>query len=327
MISITALGLWSCAGTTEGEKPTPVWKQTLKGGAFSSRWAHVSLVFKDRMWVIGGNTNDLRKNDVWSSLDGITWDLVTDSADFPPRYWHSGVVFKNKMWVIGGSLRDGGHFGNDVWNSDDGKKWNLVVDSAPFLPRCTHSSLIYQNKIWVIGGYAKDVGTFPQHDVWSSEDGKTWELVTAGAAFTERAQLNAVPWKNAMWVIDGQVVPSGGGSFHDVWRSIDGKNWDKWTDSLPWGDMKGLQNITATKDTLFAIGGQGVGFYDFLSAVWTSSDAKTWKQVSPGAEFPGRGGHTALNFKNRLWVIAGLGQKQVLNDVWKTTDSSYLPAE
>ncbi len=325
LISLMIPGLWSCASTTEGEMPKPVWQQTLKGGAFSYRWAHVSLVFKERMWVIGGNSYDVEMNDVWSSVDGKTWDRITDSADFSPRFWHSGVVFNNKMWVIGGALKAGGHFANDVWNSDDGKKWNQVTDSAPFEPRCTHASLVFQNKIWVIGGWAN--ATFPKHDVWSSGDGKTWELVTASAAFTERIQLNAISWKNAMWVIDGQNISTGGGSYHDVWRSVDGKTWDKQTDSLPWGDMKGLQSITATQDTLYAIGGIGVGFYDYLNAVWSSTDAKTWKIVQPVAEFPGRGGHTALNFKNRLWVIGGLGQKQVLNDVWKTTDSSYLPPQ
>lgn len=327
LASLVACGFGSCAATTEDDKPTPIWQQTLKGGAFSYRWAHVSLVFKDRMWVIGGNSYDVEMNDVWSSLDGKTWDLVTDSADFAPRFWHSGVVFNNKMWVIGGALKSGGHFANDVWNSDDGKTWNQVTESTPFLPRCTHSSVVFQNKIWVIGGWGKDVGTLPQRDVWSSGDGKTWELVSAAPAFTERIQLNAITWKDAMWIIDGQNISTGGGSYQDVWRSIDGKTWDKQTDSLPWGDMKGLQSITVTQDTLYAIGGRGVGFYDYLNAVWSSADAKTWNIVRPVAEFPGRGGHTALNFKNRLWVIGGLGQKQVLNDVWVTTDSGFFSAQ
>jgi hypothetical protein len=63
-----------------------IWQQTLKGGAFSYRWAHVSLVFKNRMWVIGGNSFDVEMNDVWSSLDGKTWAWRAYGLEFqkPP---------------------------------------------------------------------------------------------------------------------------------------------------------------------------------------------------------------------------------------------------
>jgi len=66
------------------------------------------------MWVIGGYDGSL-KNDVWYSIDGISWTQATASAAFSTRYSHSSLVYQSKMWVIGGY--DGGGHENDVWYS------------------------------------------------------------------------------------------------------------------------------------------------------------------------------------------------------------------
>jgi len=84
---------------------------------FSGRPEHTSVVFNNKMWVIGGIDGGNRLNDVWQSSDGITWSQATDNAPFIRRSGHTSIVLDDKIWVVGGY--DGGvtHL-NDVWFMD-----------------------------------------------------------------------------------------------------------------------------------------------------------------------------------------------------------------
>ena len=59
-----------------------------------------NVVFKDRMWVLGGGTYDTPKtpqrkffNDVWSSADGVNWQCHLGHAPWAPRQYHEVAVF------------------------------------------------------------------------------------------------------------------------------------------------------------------------------------------------------------------------------------------
>ncbi len=52
------------------------------------------------MWVIGGESDAGKLNDVWYSDNGTTWTLATASAGFSPRMAHTSLVYDNKIWVI-----------------------------------------------------------------------------------------------------------------------------------------------------------------------------------------------------------------------------------
>jgi hypothetical protein len=66
------------------------WRQETKAAGWSPRLAAAAVVFKDKMWVLGGvqkyyfgDDSDLR-SDVWSSADGKTWTQVTEKAPWSP---------------------------------------------------------------------------------------------------------------------------------------------------------------------------------------------------------------------------------------------------
>ena len=74
-------------------------------------------VYRNRMWVLGGWSNNPSKNfnDVWYSQDGRTWtELKTDTV-WAPRHEHSGYVFQDKLWIAGGNTSP---LVNDVWQLD-----------------------------------------------------------------------------------------------------------------------------------------------------------------------------------------------------------------
>lgn len=70
------------------------------------------------MWLVGGYGDDgKRKNDIWYSRDGISWERDTASAPFPARNDHALAAYDNKMWLVGG-IGAGAVFYNDVWMMD-----------------------------------------------------------------------------------------------------------------------------------------------------------------------------------------------------------------
>ena len=86
----------------DGENWTQV---TTSGTIFSGRSYHQTLVFNNKIWVIGGYLGGATyEDDVWSSDDGVNWTQVTPSGTiFSARHHHQALVYKNKIWVIGGS--------------------------------------------------------------------------------------------------------------------------------------------------------------------------------------------------------------------------------
>jgi thermitase len=194
------------------------WTQATSSAPFSNRWGHSSVVFNNRMWVIGGaaypDGNFAFMNDVWYSEDGVNWTQATGSAAFPARYNYGLVVIDNKMWVIGG-YNYGGMM-NDVWYSGDGVNWTQATGSAGFSPRCQHTSVVFDNRMWVIAGFDDN---WYINDVWYSEDGVNWTQATSSAEFPVRDTAASVVFDNRMWEIGGFVGGVDYQFFNDVWYS------------------------------------------------------------------------------------------------------------
>jgi len=81
---------------------SPEWKLATDNARFPGRSGHKCLLFKNKLWIIGGWNGKKVLGDIWFSNDGIDWKCALKSAPFPPRAAHSALVYKNKIWVIGG---------------------------------------------------------------------------------------------------------------------------------------------------------------------------------------------------------------------------------
>jgi hypothetical protein len=116
-----------------------------------------SVVFKDRIWLLGGGTYDTPKapqrkfyHDVWSSRDGVEWVCHVESAPWSPREYHDVAVFDDRMWVLEGYFEKGGNR-NDVWHSQDGVNWE-ELPNTPWAPRHAASIFVHDNALWVVAG-------------------------------------------------------------------------------------------------------------------------------------------------------------------------------
>jgi PKD repeat protein len=73
------------------------WTQATASAEWGGRYGHTSVVYDDKMWVMGGLGGG---RDVWWSTDGITWTQATASAEWGWRYGHTYFVYDDKMSLI-----------------------------------------------------------------------------------------------------------------------------------------------------------------------------------------------------------------------------------
>ena len=309
---------WACVVAVSGETNTAnncsdsvavtaivgaSWAEaTDRTARWDARERHTSVVFKNKMWVLGGFDGSY-KRDVWSSVDGNNWTEVTASAGWTARRNHTSVVFENKIWVLGGL--DGNHK-KDVWSSLDGSSWTQATDDAGWEGRNGHSSVVFKNKIWVIGG----LGLFYNNDVWSSVDGIIWSRVTNNAGWSGRNFHTSVVFDNKIWVLGGDER---GTRKNDVWFSDDGSDWEQATASADWS-ARWNHTSTVFDNKIWVLGGdEGVVKND----VWSSPDGTNWTQATATAEWSTRRHHSSIAFDNKMWVLGGNDGSRK-NDVWSS---------
>ncbi len=139
------------------------WNQANDSSEWTIRGGHTSVIYNNKMWIIGGNEDGNDLNDVWSSSNGANWSSVNTSSEWAARRGHTSVIFDNKIWIIGGGNNTNAL--NDVWSSSDGSTWNQVGGAAEWGARRNHTSVVFDNTIWVLGG---SIGNDPPNynDVW-----------------------------------------------------------------------------------------------------------------------------------------------------------------
>lgn len=212
--------VWS---STDGK----TWEKATDRAGWSPRLAAGAVVFKDRMWVLGGSENyyfgddKSLKNDVWSSADGKTWRQETAAAPWPARAYHQAVVHDGKIYVFGGGNYVPKYEAmNDVWSSSDGLHWEKVTDHAPWSPRLWFSAVTYRGHIWVIGGWSNNPSrNWP--DVWYSKDGKSWTQLKSKVSWKERHEHSAYVFQDKIWVAAGHAQPLS----NEVWSLELPKDW------------------------------------------------------------------------------------------------------
>ena len=73
--------------------PEGSWNLVTDSPGFKSRIAYSSVVFNDKMYIIGGTDLSGKFSTVLSSTDGLNWQTESASAQFVPRSFHTSVVF------------------------------------------------------------------------------------------------------------------------------------------------------------------------------------------------------------------------------------------
>lgn len=286
------------------------WTGAETASRFPGRSGHRSVIFNNRIWVIGGWNGGDFLCDIWSSQDGSRWDLVTAEAPFGGRIGHTLTVYKNSLWLIAGitfnSSRELVDY-NDVWRSSDGKTWRRITGSAPFSKRGGHSCVVFGNRLYLTGGIDRNGA-----EVWHTTDGINWVLDTADAGFGIRGAHSSLVFNGMIWVIGGMKVDRSNRftPLSDVWASADGINWIKKSDNISSFGGAGTSAVVFN-GRLWVIGG-----FRKSGTVYSSPDGTAWHQVDLSADFGERVCHETVVHRDRIWVIGGYDGRDHRDDLW-----------
>lgn len=304
------------------------WTHITSDAQFAPRDGAGALVFRDRMWLLGGWNpphKDFPKkcnSEIWSSSDGATWKLELRQAPWEQRHTAGYVVHQDKMWIIGGDPLQG-HYQDDIWNSSDGVNWTRVIDNAPWGPRVLHYTVVHDGKIWVMGGqtmpYYAPAAEIIYRDVWNSSDGIHWQQVHLHEPYwPQRGMIGGAA------VLNGRIWILGGGTydtpttpkrkfFNDVWSSSDGARWTQHTSHAPWAPRQ-YHDVAAFDGQLWVMEGYCEASGN-RNDVWHSSDGVNWTEV-PKTPWVPRHAASVYIYRDALWMVTG---NNLTSDVWKLT--------
>jgi Big-like domain-containing protein len=282
---------------------------------------HHALVHNGRMWLVGGWDNQPRA-DSWSSADGMTWTRQPAGTLFTPAVDAEVTVHNGEFWM-GGTYIDPNDVTtvlNEVWHSPDATHWTRATASPGFGPRSGYQMVSFNNQLLVMGGYAlhSPIGFEPSNEVYRSADGVTWTQVTQVAPFTPNANAKALVLNGRLYLIGGV----GGLPGSDVWSTADGATWEEEGTGTP---LRSWRRISTTvhggKLWITAGGRPGAPYVEFNNLLYSSTDGKTWTQVTGGPRYPARADASMLSFDNKLWVFGGTDLTTLRNDIWVSADN------
>lgn len=272
------------------------WTQDLPHGhaAFERRHSHNTVLWNDRLWMIGGDTwQGYYNHDVVSSADGVTWTVELGPGTTDPPWSERGLqtigVYDGKLWMAGGQDLLGDPvdyvFHNDVWNTEDGVTWTQVAADGPASPtRWAGCGVLdglveFRGELWLVGcaqARANAQGHSMSNEVWSTVDGVTWTL-HATPPWAGKIWPNVVVWDDKLWILFGYTYgdPANGwpaGNSNEAWYSEDGETWRSLPHDAPVPGSHG-QGVAVTPDALVLAGGNyGFGF-------GAGEDKSVWRLV------------------------------------------------
>ena len=91
------------------------WTQATEHAPWNPRMWFSAVVYRDRLWVLGGWSNNpsLNWNDVWYTENGRDWHQLETKDIWSKRHEQSAYVFQDKIWIAAGNARP---LQNDVWS-------------------------------------------------------------------------------------------------------------------------------------------------------------------------------------------------------------------
>ncbi len=313
---------WTIAASVAAEDSAVDWVQVAERAAWRARDSQGEVVFRDRMWLLGGwfDSNSSPPRDVWSSADGRDWKLVTDAAPWRHSDLPMTAVFRDRMWLMGGwvngRLPDAAA-SNEVWSTGDGAQWRQETPAAGWSARLGAGLVVFQNKLWILGGneqyYYGDEKTL-KNDVWCSTDGKQWTQVTAAAPWAPRAYHQTVVQAGKIFVLGGGNYAPRYAAHNDVWSSSDGVHWELVTAAAAWHPRIWFSTV-AYRDHIWVLGGWSNDPSRNWGDTWYSRDGKQWTELKTDHHWIARHEHSAYVFDDKLWVAGGMIWP-LTNEVW-----------
>lgn len=273
-----------------------------------STWDMTPLNLNGQLFLFNG----LFQSKIWTSTDAINWSEITDH-NFENRVYTDATVFNDRIWVLGG--RQGNNRSGDVWSSADGKTWRKHLHSAAFGSREFHQLVTFNNALYLIGGRTQVNGSArDKRDVWKSEDGVNWTLLSADTGMSNTLydhQALAID-NDGIYVFYNNHYQSNP-RLVEVWKSNDGISWTKLSELPHRTDF----SVAHLNGKFIVVGGLDAD--GGVRSVLTSSDAITWQETPASGYFEAFKNSGIVEFNDRLWRYGGLSETSGGTNVIKSS--------
>ncbi|HEY5629191.1 MAG TPA: hypothetical protein VIR16_06740 [Candidatus Limnocylindrales bacterium] len=231
---------------------------------------------------------------------GLSWQRVTDPDIMMGPYGSMyGVIAGGPGAIAWGEVYA---TGPRIWFTTNGRDWTKASVEAPtdFDPDQKAPGAVLDLTrggpgFVAVGVYSRaqvvktDTGSTIDRSqnaiIWTSTDGKTWQMVPNGPVFHDANMGNVIAWKGGLLAFGCAGCGMEAGPTV-VWSSTDGRSWTKFSPTLPAGSAV-IGNVTATADALWGIGGpvpqSGDPNPPQARPTLTSLDGRTWTAAAPPA--------------------------------------------
>ena len=196
--------------------------------------------------------------------------------------------------------------------------WQSVTPNTIWSVRRDFGALTLNDQIYVIGG-------INLQDVWKSSDAKNWTQVNNTAGWHHRDYPSSFSvHNNALWAI---------GINSSTYKSADGSNWQELsTNLLILTQNTGVTFVSTVSfsGSLFILGGMNLinSTLNRVSNEIYTLTGTSWKEFNRSG-WDARIGHSAVVFKNKIWILGGRAHNEagvsirltgVFNDIWSSSD-------
>lgn len=286
--------------------------QLTESAPFSKRKNAALISFRDKIFLLGGeNEAGEPLAEVWSSSDGVSWNMETNNAAFGPRKSAAVVVFQGKLWMYSGTSDTS--MNQYIWSSEDGINWiqeenDRIWNNTPFLGQSHTTMFVHDGKIWRFAAYDGSIGDLTtERHVWNSADGKNWTLITENHGFNQKYGMKIVSFQGQLIAFEGSPLSETKTSI--IRSSVDALDWSIVTENPPF-QIGFYSDAIVHKERLYVTGGLT---YEEL---WFTDNGTNWKKAVQQRDYPIKSGNTSVNHNDRLYIIGG-NRNQVANDIWR----------
>ncbi len=199
----------------------------------------------------------------------------------------------------------------------ESEKWSQISISNHWGRRERFQAVTLNNgHILVMGGAVSstdlsDSSISRVNDIWLSKDnGRNWSQIPAANHWSPRYDFQAVVLGNGDVLVMGGDVGGNvdSGLSADIYLSKDGgSNWSQIPASNHWSPREGFQAVVLGNGDVLVMGGEGVGSYDYNSAVYLSKDSGTnWSLITTNGFSPRSDFQTMVLDNNDILLLGGL---------------------
>ena len=208
--------------------------------------------------------------------------------------------------------------------------WVKETDKAEWKARDSQGEVVYKNKLWILGGWFNS-NEASSREVWSSSDGKHWNLENKSAPWIHSDLAMSIVFKGKMWMMGGWYNGrmEGHSASNKLWVSSDGVNWKLATGRAAWSPRAGAA-IVEFKGKMWLIGGTENYLFgnneSLKNDIWYSSNGEKWKLATKNAGWPPRAFHQAAVLNGKIYVFGGgnyFPEYRAENDVWSSEDGIH----